>query len=419
VATEQEENWQDVKTPEWVAREMVRCIPDLKTRSRFLVLFNVEILEALVKEGVQVSKITFGSDSALEEAMVQATYKRLKTIRIGKTFDEMKEALKDHAGQYEVVLSNPPYQVQSNAQKDRQGNGSVQAKPIYHEIVTYAIKELKPQYVCMITPSKWMGGGMGLEEYRARMLKDKSIRLIQDFPGAYDVFESVKIESGVSYFLWDRDYSGFCEFNGIQRDIGEFDVLIRNNMAHQIVKRVRDNHKEPFCNSLVLPNKPFGLATNFKDWSEPGTGMVECVCRGREIHFVAFGKFTDDHGIQSKWKVCTPAAYGENTSEGVAIYSLKGSFILGPGAICTETYIILGSFKTKKEATNYLGYANSKFYRFMVSTRKSTQHLNTQKFSWVPDLGNYANPVTDEELYAHFNLTRNEINHINSTIKEI
>jgi hypothetical protein len=85
VATEQEENWQNEKTPKWVAREMVRCIPDLKTRSRFLVLFNVELLEALVKEGVSASKITFGSDSALEEAMAQATYKRLKTILIGRS----------------------------------------------------------------------------------------------------------------------------------------------------------------------------------------------------------------------------------------------------------------------------------------------------------------------------------------------
>ena len=274
VTTDVEENWQDVQTPEWVAKEMVQCIPDLKTRSRFLVLFNIELLDALVKEGVSVSKITFGSDSALEQAMAEGKYgKRLKTIPIGKTFDEMKTALKDHAGQYEVVLRATPH-----IRSWMKGFGA-SARPIYHEIVMYAIDELKPQCVCMITPSRWMAGGKGLDEYRIRMLADKHIRLIQDYPGNTEVFNTVSVQGGVSYFLWDASYNGLCALNGVSRDIGEFDVVVRDNTSVQILRKIRAR-QTAFCNTLVLPRKPFGLATNFKDWVPDGThGGEMLLCR--------------------------------------------------------------------------------------------------------------------------------------------
>jgi site-specific DNA-methyltransferase (adenine-specific) len=423
VATEQEENWQDVKTPEWVAREMVRCIPDLKTRSRFLVLFNVEILEALVKEGVQVSKITFGSDSALEEAMVQATYKRLKTIRIGKTFDEMKEALKDHAGQYEVVLSNPPYQIMD------EGFGA-SARPIYHEIVMYAIGELKPQYVCMITPSRWMAGGKGLDVYRKQMLADKHIRLIQDFPGEKEVFDSVMIKGGVSFFLWDSTHNGDCEFIdgsgvNVSRNIGEFNVLVRDNTSIQVLRKILAKHTgKPFCDSKVFPQKPFGLRTFFKDWVPSGTpGAVKVYSVNRKIEYAMANDITDTHGILGKYKVCIARArsQGITDAEGSGKPSLVTGYIfqIGKSEACTETYLVAGAFNTKKETDNYEKYLRTKFYRFCLRLRLISQDINREKFAWVPDLGNYTQPVTDEDLYAHFNLTKKEIDHIDSTIKEI
>jgi site-specific DNA-methyltransferase (adenine-specific) len=418
VAKDVEENWQDVKTPEWVAKEMVRCIPDLKTRSRFLVLFNIELLDALVKEGVPVNKITFGSDSALEQAMAEGLYKKLKTIPIGRTFDEMKKALEGKAGQYDVVLSNPPYQI-------KDGGFGVSARPIYHEIVIYIIDSLKPQYVCMITPSRWMAGGKGLDDYRAKMLADKRIRLIQDFPGNTSVFETVSIGGGVSYFFWDRDRDPkevLCSFNGIDRDIGEFDVLVRDNTSVQILKKVLAKHTgKTFCDKLVISRKPFGLATNFKEWQPAGTpGSVKCYCAKKDgfEKWVDANIVNDPHGVQGKWKVLTlPVTYEGSSFSGGKRQIFSKIFIAEKASVCIETYIVTGSFNTKKEADNYLEYMKTKFYRFMLSLRVISQHISKGCFAWVPDLGSYANLVTDEDLYAHFNLTKKEIEHINSTIK--
>lgn len=415
-------NWQTHATPEWVVREMVNTVPDVTSLKKILVLFNIEFLECLVKEkGIDPSCIDFGYDSDIEGKLASAVY-RVGTFSIDHCMEVLKTTTFEASGKrggYDVIFSNPPYQIQSENQKGRKGSGSKQAKPIYHEIVMYAIDSLSPQYLCMITPSRWMVGGMGLSKYRARMLADKHIKVIQDFPGAFDVFPTVKIESGVSYFLWDKSHNGLCEFNGTIRDLNEFDVLVRDNTSCQILRKVMAK-ASLFCNGKVFPNKPFGLATNFNDWvSEGTTGAVKCMSKGKKIKWVYPNAYTDTNNIKGFWKVCTPAAYGEDTSENSLKYIIKGTHILNQNSVCTETYIVIGAFTSKKEAENYLRYSNTKFFRFITGIRKATQHLNTEKFSWVPDLGNYNHAYTDEELYAHFGLTKKEIEHIEKSIKAI
>jgi hypothetical protein len=419
-ATGIEKNWQENGTPEWVVREMVAAVPEIQTLKRILVLFNIEFLECLIKEhGIDPACVDFGYDSEIEGAIAERVY-GAHAFSIGKSLLDMQLATSGNAGVYDVVFSNPPYQEQSEAQKGRDGGGSSQAKPIYHKIVMYAIDVLKPRYVCMITPSRWMVGGMGLGEYRARMLADKHIRMIQDFPGEREVFSTVSIKGGVSYFLWDRDNPGLCDLNGIQRDLGEFDVLVRDNTSAQILRKVLAKATS-FCNKKVLPNKPFGLPTNFKDWVPEATeGSVECMSTGKTIRLVDQSAYIDSNNVKAFWKVLVSAATMEGSSFcGTLRQLLMGFMVIKPDQICTETYIVAGSFQTKKEADNYAEYMKTRFYRYMLSLRVITQHINTEKFAWVPDIGDYTNPVTDEDLYAHFNLSKKEQEHIEKSIKAL
>lgn len=404
-------NHTQIWTPRHIVESMLDSVTRLKPTWKYLDACSGEgvFAKVLIERGVPQQNITgVEIDPKLIE-LCKSIYPKANWV--------CGDILK-HTGVYDVVFSNPPYQEQSEAQKENENNTSV-AQPIYHKIVEYTIDELKPKYVCMITPSRWMAGGKGLDSYRERMLNDKRFRSIQDFPGAYDIFTSVKIDMGVSYFVWDRDYNDQCEFNGIKRDIGEFDILVRNNTSHQIVKKVLSKHNSHFCNERVFSTKPFGLPSNFSNWSDSVQDSVKCICRNRVEKQVICGAFTDEHGIQSKWKVCTPAAYGEDTSEGSSVYNIKGSFLLAPGTICTETYIVIGVFITEKEANAYLFYANTKFYRFMVGLRKSSQRITKDKFAWVPDFGNYSKVWTDTELYQYFGLTKKEQEHIEKSIKTL
>jgi len=405
-------------TPLYIVRDMIRIVPDISGTILDLCAGEGVFTSVLIEEfKVDPSRITL-----IEIDPILCNKLRKKFPLCNVIEGDLFEATKDCAGKFDVVFSNPPYQVQSWAQKRNNGDGrSPHAKPIYHEIVVHALDNLQPKYVSMITPSRWMAGGMGLGKYRDRMLADTRIRLIQDFPGLSEVFKTVSISGGVSYFLWDKEYKGECEFNGYKRPLDEFDIVVRDNAAISILKKVLDKHPVgQFCDKKVLPRKPFGLPTNFKDWVPGGIeGTVKCITRGRKEKFVSQGKYNDRFGVLNKWKVFSTAGYNSayEFKEGNPLYVLN-SFMSDQRAICTETYLVIGSFDTKKEAKHYLYYANTKFYRFMVSLRKITQHVSTSKFTWVPDFQDYSKAWTDEELYQHFGLTKKEIDHIESTIKE-
>jgi site-specific DNA-methyltransferase (adenine-specific) len=90
--------------------------------------------------------------------------------------------------------------------------------------------------------------------------------------------------------------------------------------------------------------------------------------------------------------------------------------IAPPPSACTETYLVVGAYKTKTEAQNLASYLRTKFLRFLVGLVKNTQDTTKDRFSFAPLLP-MTEEWTDKKLYIHFGLSENEIDFIESMVR--
>ena len=319
--------------------------------------------------------------------------------------------------QFDVIIGNPPYQLDD-------GGYGTSAAPIYQLFVEKAL-DLDPRYAVFVTPSRWMAGGKGLDKYRQRMLADRRLRNIVDYPKLYEGFPGVKIRGGISYFLWDRDYNGPCNVQtiwggkptgpAVSRCLDTFDILVRRNEAVPILEKVKAK-REPTLDTRVSSRKPFGLATNFK--SKPSAmGLKKAVklFENQRVGWIDRKKIKTNPEWIDEWKVLVTAVQG--TSAAVETKFLSKPIVAPPNTACTETYLVAGHFGSETEARNYAQYLRTRFLRFLVSLRKFTQHATRDVYSFVPDLP--ANQKwTDARLYKRYGLTKEEIAFIESQVAE-
>lgn len=326
--------------------------------------------------------------------------------------------------QFDVIVTNPPYQV------GKKKNDDDRAAPIYQHFVERAIA-MDPKYIAMIVPSRWFTGGWKLDKFRTRMIADRRLRSLVDNPKVYDCFPGVKIRGGVNYFLWDRDHDGDCEFSTridgriistLRRDLRDGDgVLVRDNFAASVLAKVREHHAGTWLSEVVGPQMPFGqMRTNFAgERATPNDGDIALVL-GSRAGWVDPVHIEKNRGWVPRWKVLLPKASSGDTAqdeEGRIVDVVLGEPIaLAPGSACTQTYLVAGMFDTAEETENYANYLATKFVRFLVLQRKTTQDVYADRFRFVPAL-DMTRAWTDPELYAHFELTESEIEQIEASIK--
>ena len=93
---------------------------------------------------------------------------------------------------FNAIVGNPPYQVMD-------GGAQASSVPVYQYFVSIA-KKVQPNFISMIMPARWYAGGRGLDDFRADMLSDKTIRSLHDYPKASDLFSNVgsKVDYAIS-----------------------------------------------------------------------------------------------------------------------------------------------------------------------------------------------------------------------------
>ncbi len=320
---------------------------------------------------------------------------------------------------FDVIISNPPYQLET------EGAGK-QAKPIYHLFVEQA-KKLNPRFLTMIIPSRWFSGGMGLDSFRDMMMQDTHITKLVDFANAKDCFPQNSISGGVCFFLRERDRTGDCEFTNIRnnsvntviRALNEFSVIVRYNEAVSIIHKVTAKNEEKL-EKIISSLMPYGLSTNYRGKSIKSQPDDLILHSSQGITYISPTEINKGFDSVYKYKILISKTGSEHAGEPgkdggfkVLTSSLK---VIGPGEVCTHSYFIIGCFDEQKIAENTLSYLRTKFVRFLILQSMSSINLSKLVFSFVP-MQDFSKPWTDEELYAKYGLTQEEIDFIESMIK--
>jgi len=421
-------------------------IPDLQKRLNHIYknqLFGLPITELtalLSRRSVYCSKIANGKYSVCEAfndsqgnirfERIEHTWKAGRCLFCGanQSAYDRGEELETHAYKFthtdqaeeifdmkfDVIIGNPPYQLSD-------GGAKASATPLYHKFVQQA-KKLKPKYLSMIIPSRWFGGGKGLDGFRKDMLEDQQIRKIVDYIDASECFPGVDIAGGVCYFLWEKDTSGKCEVVNVlkgeqttsHRSLDEFETFIRHGAAISIIEKVLSK-KEPNMASQVTSRKPFGIPTNVR----PSTsGDITLHWQKGEGPY-SRKDVTVGNDMIDQWKVITSYVASDHAGlpgkDGTRKVFSKIE-ILPPKTICTETYIVVGSYTSQQKAKNLLTYMQTRFFRFLVSQFMYSHHITRESYTFVPLL-DMNEEWNDEKLFRKYGIDKKEIAFIESMIR--
>lgn len=332
---------------------------------------------------------------------------------------------------FDVIIGNPPYQME-----DGGGTGD-SAKPIYHLFIKQAIR-LSPRYISMIVPSRWMKGGKGLSSFREEMMNDKRIAFVYDFEKAQECFPGVHIDGGVCYFLWDSNHKAeadmiFKSADGqeissrryLKTDFSE--TVIRDPRQINILKRVAEKTSKKFS-SIVSARNPYGFSADV--FNNPGNYPFEISETKFDPSFKLFGVrgkkggakrvfgYVPTNAVEKsissihKYKLFFSKAY--MTTATVPPEIIRGK----PGDICSETFLLIGSFDSESEMENCLSYIKTKFFRALLFYNRHSLNLSRESFDAIP-LISFEEKPTDEKLYYKYGLSKDEISFIESNIDKM
>lgn len=237
----------------------------------------------------------------------------------------------------------------------------------------------------------------------------------------------------VCYFLWDREHtSNDCRITNISgnsvltesRPLNEFETLfIRSNSAIDIIKKVTSKTSR-FMSEIVSPIDTFGIPSKekgHKQWAEGDIALLHTEgYNSQGVSYIARDTVKKNAHLIDKWKVKISIMVPQGGEVGIkpenGYRSISTPQILPPGQVDSFSYLNIGFFDTEEEANNLVRYVSNKFVRFLLRTTYSSVHVSKDNFCFVP-LEDFAKSWTDRELYQKYNLSADEIELIEATMR--
>lgn len=337
---------------------------------------------------------------------------------------------------FDAIVGNPPYMIMD-------GGAKASAKPIYNYFIESS-KKVEPKYMSFIIPTRWYTGGKGLDDFRKSMLNDKHMELIHDYLTPEYIFSNTNIRGGVCYFLWNKNYNNEVDLirvvthqnekiiSDIKRKfkIKEVDIFIRDAHAIAILDRILKEKNIDFMTNYISSRKPFGIDGNFTESElflsdKNELANIECYGKAKSIGYIKKDDVKNHKDWISVWKVYMP--YVNNIGTELNDDN-QNTFIGEPNSVCTETFLVAGAELNlnKYECIALSKYLRSKFARFLHSLAKTSHHATAKTYQFVPlqDFSDKSDidwsksiAEIDQQLYAKYKFSKDEIDYVESKIK--
>ena len=336
---------------------------------------------------------------------------------------------------FDAIVGNPPYQIMATGE----ANGS---DPIYHLFIDAACK--LGEKVSFIHPARFLfNAGKTPKDWNEKMLNDEHYKVVQYWANSGDVFPTVDIKGGVAVTYWDK--------NKTFEKIGTF---VAHEPLRTALEKVLAIKGFKSLTDSIYPQNKYEFSTLYKDYPHykniigsdgadkrlrpnafdkldvfsenqskgeiPIHGLIK---NKRVIRFIN-SKYIEASENLDKYKVLVPKANGSGAIGEVLSTPMVGEPMVG----YTGSFIGIGAFEIQVEAENCMKYIKTKFARAMLGTLKVTQdnpretwlNVPLQDFTTNSDIDwSKSIPEIDKQLYKKYNLSKDEIEFIESKVREM
>ena len=209
--------------------------------------------------------------------------------------------------------------------------------------------------------------------------------------------------------------------NTVERALdSEGDIFIRSNVALSILAKIKARTKDTF-QSQVLPRNPFNFGSNARGSKSPFEGCIKLI-HSKGVGYIKREDVSKNSELIDKYKVYISPLIPCNGEVGIdpvkGYKSITTPRMLRPGEVCTDSYIIIGTYDTYEEAIQFSEFMTCKLPRYLLRITYSSMHVGWQNFRYLPKLS-MKEDWTDRKLYDYFELTPNEVAVIESTMRTI
>ena len=332
-----------------------------------------------------------------------------------------------------AAIGNPPYQ--SNSTGNKKADESV-----YNYF-------MDAMYDCVdrvefVTPARFLfDGGNTPSDWRKKMLSDPHVKVMDYEADSSKCFPNADIKGGVAITYRDinrnfgaiEHFTPFPELNTILRKVlkvGELSIMSIIHNQDKFNLEILYNDFPSLANVISSDGHEKRLTSGclvydcFHDEKTDNDVKILGVIKNKRTYRYISRKYIDDDTNIDKYKVIVPANNGSGALGEVVSTPLIGTPLIG----ITQTFITFGAFDNQQSAESCLKYIKSKFCRVLLGVLKITQNGKKPVWKYVPlqdftadsDI-DWSQSVADidKQLYKKYGLSDDEIEFIESHVKEM